>query len=419
MAAVLRRDDDRFPTRAAAAIVLVALALRLGLGLTRGDDLSSLPDQVEYLQLAESVAAGDGFVLVDERYATPQTLYAQRMPGYPLFVLIGGTSVKGVRVLQAVVDASTVLATFLIARRLASRRAALAAAAIVAVNPFLAYFSTLLLTETLFTALVAWGTLGLLLSRDRGLHWWWAAILFAVATYVRPTGGVLFVAMALVASRLPTRGPGGPTRWPLPAGLTALLVIGLALVPWTLRNAHALGAFVPTTTNAGITLHDGLNPDNATGGSDQGFVRRMPQLALMDEVERSAYLREKAIAFARERPVRALTLAGQKVLRTWSPWPLSEGVSAAGRVAAALFAVPVFVLAGIGVLAWRMPRGGKAVLLTPIVVLTAVHAASVGSLRYRLPAEPMLAVFAACGAAVVARRAGDPRPTDVVPDAGA
>jgi hypothetical protein len=40
-------------------------------------------------------------------------------------------------------------------------------------------------------------------------------------------------------------------------------------------------------------------------------------------------------------------------------------------------------------------------LLLPALYFTAVHALSVGSLRYRVPAEPPLAVLAAAGAARV------------------
>ena len=62
-----------------------------------------------------------------------------------------------VRLAQALLDTSTVLAIYLLARRFREERGALVAAAIVAVNPFLIYFSGLVLSETLFTAMLAWG----------------------------------------------------------------------------------------------------------------------------------------------------------------------------------------------------------------------------------------------------------------------
>src|SRR5687768_6003679 len=137
-------DDEGLPLRRLALVLLVALALRAGLGLWLPADaafIQALPDQVEYLQLADSVLKGDGFVLVDERYPTPQTLLAQRMPGYPLFVAACGGSVRAVRIAQALIEASTVLAVFLLARRWLRVRWSLLAAALVALHPFLIYFS--------------------------------------------------------------------------------------------------------------------------------------------------------------------------------------------------------------------------------------------------------------------------------------
>ncbi len=218
--------------------------------------------------------------------------------------------------------------------------------------------------------------------------------------------------MALAATWLPTRGPGGLTRWPLPAALTACLVLAVALAPWAIRNWRALDSFVPLTTNAGITLYDGLNVDNATGGSDQSFVGRMPQLSLMNEAERSTYLRGKAFDYVRAHPGDALRLTGQKLLRTWSPVPLSEGTSRLQRLAGLAFAVPIFLLALLGATSGRIDWRSKLLLLTPVLVLTAVHAASVGSLRYRLPVEPVLAVLASAGVAAVLRN--DPPAAEVV-----
>ena len=62
-----------------------------------------------------------------------------------------------IRVVQALIDTSTVLAAYLLARRWLSPRASLFAAFIVAINPFLIYFTGLVLSETLFIAMLAWG----------------------------------------------------------------------------------------------------------------------------------------------------------------------------------------------------------------------------------------------------------------------
>jgi hypothetical protein len=68
------------------------------------------------------------------------------------------------------------------------------------------------------------------------------------------------------------------------------------------------------------------------------------------------------------------------------------------RAVALLFALPFDVLVIVGIVAGRLPRAAVIYLLIPALYFTAVHALSVGSLRYRVPAEPPLAVLAAAGA---------------------
>src|SRR4051812_17907873 len=145
-----------------------ALAVRLAWGLDRGGAegaIDRLPDQREYLALGRNLLQGQGLKFFDPRFG--DEVVAFRTPGYPLLVAACGGSVRAVRVAQAFIDTSTVLAAYLLARRWLSRRAALVAAGVVAGHPFFIYFTRLVLTQTLFTAMVGWGV-GFLLWRQRG-----------------------------------------------------------------------------------------------------------------------------------------------------------------------------------------------------------------------------------------------------------
>jgi hypothetical protein len=136
----------------------VAFALRAAWGLAQPTDTAAidrLPDQREYLELARSLLDGQGLKFYDPRFG--DEVYACRTPAYPAFVAACGANVRLVRLAQAFLDASTVLAVYLLTRRWLPPRGALIAGAIAAFNPFLIYFTGLLLTETLFTALLVWG----------------------------------------------------------------------------------------------------------------------------------------------------------------------------------------------------------------------------------------------------------------------
>src|SRR5687767_3637756 len=190
-----------------------------------------------------------------------QTVYAVRTPGYPLFLAACGGSLSVARVAQALLDTSTALAVFLLARRwLPSGTwagAPLVAAALVAFNPFLIYFSGLLLTETLFTTMLAWGMV--LGTHPRTFPWLIGGIVLALSVLVRPGAIALPVVLGVLAALQNRPGQGAyQRRWPLPVGTTMLLLTILALLPWAYRNHRVLGQWIWTSTNGGITACDGF-----------------------------------------------------------------------------------------------------------------------------------------------------------------
>jgi hypothetical protein len=426
----------------------VGLVARLAWGLSRPADeasLRQLPDQSEYLSLARSLLAGTGLRFYDERFG--QSVFAYRMPGYPAFLAACGGDAVVARVVQAVVDTSTALAAALLATMLSPARsagpAAVLAAALVAANPFLIFFSGLLLSETLFAALLAWGMV-LLLAGARGgrasgepadadsvepaassppayrprtgtFLWLAGGLTIAASAWVRPSAPPLTVLLGVLASfaARPADRAVPPFRplWPLPVATTMLVLAAAVLAPWAYRNSLVLPAgeagqpaWVWTTTNGGVTAYDGFNPD-ASGASDQSVLKSLPQLRTMNEVERSDYLAARAARFVRENPWRAGELALVKAARTWSPVPLSDEYGSwMHRLVGLAYSVPLDALVLLGLWRSRMRLAGKAFLLAPAAYFTVVHMASVGSLRYRVPVEPPLAVLAAAGACTLAAR---------------
>jgi 4-amino-4-deoxy-L-arabinose transferase-like glycosyltransferase len=410
-------NDTVFPTppryrRHLAAILLMALALRLGWGMTRPTDpvaLNQLPDQREYLEAGRNLLHGQGLNFVDPRFG--QTVYAFRTPGYPALIAACGGNVRAIRAVQAVLDVGTILAAFLLARRWLAEGPALLAALLVALNPFLVYFCGLLLSETLFVAMLAWAMVliawsGLAESTARArLMWVGGTVLLALSVLVRPGAIGLPVGLAALGAfvnRRSARAYHPSPLWPLPVGATAIAATVLVLLPWAYRNHRVVGQWIWTSTNAGFTAYDGFNPD-ADGSSDQSFVAEMPQLTRMDEVGRSEYLTKRARDYTDAHPERVTQLALAKMARTWSPMPLSSDFGRPIYVASALlYGVPFFLLVILGLLSGGMPVSAKVFLLAPAIYLTAVHALSVGSLRYRVPAEvPMAVVAAACAARVL------------------
>jgi hypothetical protein len=398
--------------------------LRLGWAVHQGSTIDPrLPDQHEYLNLANNVQSGQGFTLYDPRFG--QNVLAFRMPGYPLFLAACGGNVLAARIVQALLDTATILAAWLLARRWRSASAPspspctqgegwgegsspivpLLAAAFVALNPFLIYFSSLVLSETLFVAMLAWGMVLLAYRRN----FLWGGLVLAASVHIRPSAVALPVALGfcwMFVRRASERADDAQRRRTaglrVPLGSAMLLLVIAFLLPWAYRNHLRLGQWVWLTTGTGITLYDGFNP-GARGHSDQSFLAKeeMRPLLRLSETQRDQALSGAAMDWIRstlrQDPARLLDLTLAKLARTWSPVPLSAdfGGESLHQIAAAAWSIPLFVLALVGLCLGRLPRAVKVFLLVPAIYLTLVHAFSVGSLRYRMPADVPLAVLAA------------------------
>jgi 4-amino-4-deoxy-L-arabinose transferase-like glycosyltransferase len=365
------------------------LILRLGWALSRGQSIENLPDQVEYVACAKAMLQGGRCSFNDVRF--DQIVYAQRTIGYPAFIAMLRANVTAVRIAQCLLDTSAALAVFLIARRYLSQTRSLCATAVVVFNPFLIYFCALLLTETLFTAILAWSAY-LMLNRR------WivcGAMLASIGVLIRPSGLVMPILLAALAGFAATEHR---IRRALAYGAVSALVLVLVLFPWAMRNKQVLGRWVWLSTNGGITLYDGVQPQ-ATGASDQSFLKDFPVSSLRDmgELGRDDYFQQLANQQIRQNPLRIGWLAIKKTARTWSPIPLSEqyGSNRLYVIVGLLYCLPLLILYLVGIRCSLLPRQIRLVLFGPAIAITLMHALSVGSLRYRIPAEPLLAIVAA------------------------
>ncbi len=321
-----------------------------------------------------------------------------RPPLYPLFIAsvygIAGENSLLLRLGQAVVSTATCVFPYALARQVGGERAGLFAAALAAFYPFFIFFSGVLMAETLFIFLLAAAL-------------WQAQRFFAEPTPRRAAElGFVLGLSALCKPVLMLWVPMLCAIWWRQAAQGAsakalrLLALSAVLVcvvlPWTLRNAHISGHFVPISTNMGINLLVG-HEEGATGVYRDGvdYWQLMEEISHgeTDPVRRDAVVARRMVARIAGDPLRALALAARKALLLWNP--LLPGAAWPQQLVGALFSLPLLSLGLLGLWELRAQPLAQAVAAL-LLALTLVHAVFFAHARFRLPIDMALVAPAAC-----------------------
>jgi hypothetical protein len=259
-------------------LILGALTLRAATTWVLRDNLTD--DRDAYLAIAQNLADGNGFSSPNSTSPT-----AFRPPLYPLVVspLLKLPEISlGIALLQLALGASSVMLTFAAGLRLGLGRAATAAAALVAVDPLLVFYSTLPMTETLFSFLVilmifqAAGspssepnrtgahnqTTSLPPDKQKARGPWRQLLLgvtFGLCALCRPAIWAYGLLLACWWIGRAVRG-SGRRRGHATVPWMVMLGVAVCVSPWLIRNIVVFGQPVLTTTHGGYTLLLGNNP---------------------------------------------------------------------------------------------------------------------------------------------------------------
>lgn len=232
-------------------------------------------DSRAYHERAIAILGGDW---LGDRVFYQDALYPYFLAG--LYALFGPGSV-GVLGAQALLDATTVLAISLIARRLCGDRCGLVAGVLAALyKPFI-YYDALLLKTSLSLFLISWALYLLQRAEEsrRRRGWFFAGLGLGLASLTRGNY-LVFVPVVLAWIWLPVR------RVPLrKVGCSAAVALGLfsVLLPVMIRNRYVGDDWVLTTSQAGQNFFIGNNRQNITGIYESpAFVRPNPRFEEAD-----------------------------------------------------------------------------------------------------------------------------------------
>jgi len=388
------------------AIIAAAIVLRLGVAVAMGDRVEVLPgiyDQVSYHAVAQQVLAGRGFTVPGEwwplTHAGEPTAHWSYL--YTLYLAavyaVFGPHPLAARLIQAVIAGLFgPLLTYRIGARLFGRTVGLVGAALAAVYIYFIYYSAALVTETFYILAVLWAlNLALGLRESPTLRGWaLLGLALGLAALLRQ---LILLFVPFLFLWLAWAG-WGRLRWR--HFLVPLLVIAALILPWTYRNYQAFGRFVLLNTNVGFAFFWANHPIYGTNFSallpagGPSYRDLIPvELRSLDEAAIDQALMRQGIGFVLDDPGRYALLSLSRVKDYFKFWPSPESslISNVSRVLSFGLYLP-FMAYGL-VLSLRNWRRCSLLYLF-IGVYTLIHLLSWAMIRYRLPVDAALIVFA-------------------------
>ena len=365
-------------------ICVFGLILRLGYVFFTGTE-PIFPDEYRFLEEAESILAGTG-LQANGRYGHDMPLTALLIAGV---LFISGGSDLAVKIFFGFLSTTTIFLvgrlSFVLSKNNCS---AMLAAGICAVYPFFIFYSSLILSETIF---LFFFVLFLCLLFDEDSSGVRQGISAGLMHLTKPIFFYFFPVIWLwqyFFQKIPARRI-----------VTIALVMGIVVSPWLVRNYFIFDSVVINTASSGHILWEGNNPWNNTGGVSGTFQDSDSWLKVvpdgLTELEEDQWKKNQAITFVTGNPVVFMENGIRKFLRLWSLWPNSvDHQSWIYKAISLLSFGPILLFSLIGVWVLEKNRRDIALMVGLVGYITLLHVVTLGSIRYRLPLEPIMIVIA-------------------------
>jgi 4-amino-4-deoxy-L-arabinose transferase-like glycosyltransferase len=411
-------------------ILAVSVILRVAAAIYLGNRVEVLPgtfDQISYHNLAMRVAAGYGFSFGEEWWpataaGAPTAHWSFLYTGYlALIYKLFGLNPLIARIIQAVIVA--ILQPYLayrIAEDLFNPLTGLVAAALTAIYTYFIYYAATLMTEPFYiVAILAALWLSMRIVKGgrggepgssnlvaRGSLWMglWLGLALGTAVLIRQLF-LLVVPFVLIwiwwaSGRRNLKGM-------IVAGVTILLMV----LPFTIYNYQRFDRFVLLNTNAGYALFWSNHPIYGTQfvpilTDEMGSYNELipDELLSLDEAALDQALLRLGIGFILADPLRYLALSASRIPPYFIFWPSSSSstISNISRVSSFGIMLP-FMLYGLyrsyKIRIKPLVKQPLFLLYMFILLYTLMHILTWTLVRYRLPVDAVLVIFA--GLAVV------------------
>lgn len=413
-----------------AAILILSVLLRLSAALLMGNQVIELPgtaDQVTYHTLAGRILDGHGFTFGRDwwpltRAGAPTAHWSYLYVGFLAAVYKVIDAPLAARLVQAIYTGILhPMLAYAITRKLFNPAAGLAAAALTAGYLYFVYYSAALMTEPFYlTAVLAtiWCAIELV-EHEGGPAGMKHRLVWGAGLGVSLSVAILLRQVFMLAAPLIFLWIFYRMRrqaW-APVGVAVLLVV-CAILPFTIFNYQRFQRFVLLNTNSGFAFFWANHPiygarfEPILSEDTARYQDLIPrELRVLDEAALDQALLRQGIQFVLDDPLRYLQLSLSRIPAYFMFWPSpgSGPISNLSRVGSFGLLWP-FMLYGIILTLTRQVRAGgllaspSSLLLVLALAYSGVHILSWALIRYRLPVDAVLLVFAGSGIADLLHR---------------
>lgn len=406
MQGILRRHRFVFALALVTAAAFVARVIYI---VTVGSRIEFGLDAIWYELQAGTIATGKGYLDPASYYGRGTAIATANFP--PLWpTLLAGAYKLGIdtetgyQLVGAAVGSCTVALTGVLGRRVAGARIGLVAAAITAFAPMLIATDGSLMSESLYALAIIGAVILTMHARAQPTVLRFLAVGAAVgcATLTRSDG--LFLAPLLIGSAVWAPHCGTRPRRVLLAGIAFAGMVAI-LAPWTIRNSSRMGEPVLLSNNSGNVIV-GANCASTYGGRMLGawdarcVPQRVPGRPEIDSVKEE---RSIGVRYAREHWPRLPLVAATRSMRAWGFWdPVAqarlekiESRNTRWQLAGWSVDMAMFALAVPGAILLARRQVVLGPLIALVVAVTIAAAISNGNQRFRVAAQPVVAIAAA------------------------
>lgn len=403
------------------AIIFLGLIGRIGAALFFGNEVVELPgtfDQISYHNLALRLVNGHGFTFdqlwwpmtpAGEPTAHWSYLYTLYLAG--VYRLVGPVPVAA-RLLQVlIVGILQPYLVYLIGRHVFNETIGLIGAALTVVYSYFVYYSATLMTEPFYiTAILAGLYFTIRLaeaenSKDQFKLALGLGLVFGTAILLRQLFMLLVPVCLLWLIWVRYRQFGQISIKPV---LISCVVIVMMILPFTAFNYMRFGRFVLLNTNAGYAYFWSNHPIYGTQfepllPAEKGsYVDLIPEeLRYLDEAALDQELLRRGIAQVINDPIRYIRLSLSRIPIYFMFWPSQDSSTISNFARVSSFGIMwPFMVFGLFYAFFR--RSNSQVTSSPIFLLllftvayTVIHLLSWSLIRYRLPVDAVLLIFAA------------------------